>query len=68
WHMKTIMPLIGRLTTGHAEPFKYLYQTAMTFLSPQAFQKRLARVGFMDVEFKQYLLGGIAIHTGQKSG
>ncbi|MCG8604132.1 ubiquinone/menaquinone biosynthesis methyltransferase [bacterium] len=67
-HMKTIMPLIGRLTTGHAAPFKYLYQTAMTFLSPQAFQKRLARVGFRDVEFKQYLLGGIAIHTGQKSG
>jgi demethylmenaquinone methyltransferase/2-methoxy-6-polyprenyl-1,4-benzoquinol methylase len=65
-HMKTIMPLIGRLTTGHSEPFHYLYHTTMTFLSPQEFKKRLEDAGFVNVNFKRFLLGGIAIHFGEK--
>jgi demethylmenaquinone methyltransferase/2-methoxy-6-polyprenyl-1,4-benzoquinol methylase len=67
-HMKTIMPLIGRLVTGDVEPFKYLYQTAMTFLSPQEFQLRLEKAGFVEVRSRLYLLGGVAIHSGRRPG
>ncbi|NIR47202.1 ubiquinone/menaquinone biosynthesis methyltransferase [candidate division KSB1 bacterium] len=66
-HMRTIMPLIGRLATGQGAPFKYLYQTTMTFLSPTQFKQSLQNAGFVEIDFKSYLLGGIAIHYGKKS-
>ncbi len=66
-HMKTVMPLIGKLTTGNTEPFHYLYQTTMTFLSPLEFKEKLERAGFEKVGFKRFLLGSIAIHFGQKN-
>jgi demethylmenaquinone methyltransferase/2-methoxy-6-polyprenyl-1,4-benzoquinol methylase len=66
-HMKTVMPLIGKLATGNTEPFHYLYQTTMTFLSPLEFKARLEKAGFEEVGYKRFLLGGIAIHYGQKS-
>lgn len=65
-HMKTVMPLVGRLATGQSEPFQYLYQTTMTYLSPEAFRTRLECAGFEDVGFQTYLFGGIAIHSARK--
>jgi len=66
-HMKSIMPVIGWITTGKKEPFQYLCQTTMTFLSPEEFKERLEQARFGQVAFKRYLLGGVAIHSGQKS-
>lgn len=65
-HMKLVTPLIGKLTTGKTEPFKYLYNTTMTFLAPEPFAARLKQAGFVDVSYQTYLFGGIAIHFGRK--
>ncbi len=65
-HMSKIMPLIGRLATGNASPFRYLYQTTMTFLTPQQFCERLQAAGFAEVSWQTHLMGGIAIHYGRK--
>jgi len=65
-HMSKVMPLIGRLTTGSSSPFDYLYQTTMTFLTPEQFRQKLENAGFVEVNWRAYLLGGIAIHSGRK--
>ena len=65
-HMKTIMPLIGKLTAGKSTPFQYLCETTMTFLSPEEFGQRLQKAGFAGVSWKNFLFGVIAIHFGQK--
>lgn len=65
-HLKTVMPLIGRLTAGRSSPFDYLRETTLTFLAPQEFKLRLQDAGFVDVGWRSFLLGGIAIHYGQK--
>ena len=65
-HMKTIMPLIGKLTAGKSTPFQYLCETTLTFLSPEEFKQRLENAGFAGVSWKNFLFGGIAIHFGQK--
>lgn len=65
-HMRSVMPIIGRLTTGAWLPFHYLYQTTMTFLPPEDFKVYLEKAGFINVRWKSYLLGGIAIHYGNK--
>ena len=66
-HLKTIMPLIGKLAAGQSTPFSYLRETTMTFLSPLEFRDRLEKAGFTNVNWQTFLLGGIAIHFGQKS-
>ena len=66
FHLKTIMPIIGKLTTGQSSPFKYLSETTLTFLSPQQFKHKLENTGFQEVGYKKYLFGGIAIHYGTK--
>ncbi len=65
-HLKTIMPLIGRLATGVSTPFGYLRQTTMTFLTADEFKQRLEQAGFAGVGWETYLFGGIAIHFGVK--
>ncbi len=65
-HLKTIMPIIGKLTTGQSSPFTYLGKTTMTFLNAPQFKSRLEKAGFQKVNWKTYLLGGIAIHYGEK--
>ena len=65
-HMRFVMPLIGKLAAGKWTPFKYLCETTMTFLPPESFKKRLETAGFQDVQWRTFLLGGIAIHCGQK--
>lgn len=65
-HLKWVMPFIGRLSAGSAQPFHYLRQTTLTFLSPVDFKTRLEEAGFCDVGWKTFLLGGIALHFGEK--
>ena len=65
-HMKTVMPLIGKLTAGKSTPFQYLCETTMTFLSPEEFKQRLENAGFPAANWQKFLFGGIAIHIGQK--
>lgn len=65
-HLKTVMPLIGKLTTGQFSPFVYLGKTTMTFLTAPQFKERLDKAGFQKVNWQTYLLGGIAIHYGEK--
>jgi ubiquinone/menaquinone biosynthesis methyltransferase len=65
-HMRYIMPLIGKLASGQWTPFRYLCETTMTFLPPAEFTKRLEKAGFCNVKWSTFLLGGIAIHSGEK--
>jgi len=65
-HMKTVMPLIGKLTAGKSTPFQYLCETTMTFLSPEEFKQRLENAGFEAADWQNFLFGGIAIHFGKK--
>jgi len=65
-HLKTIMPLIGKMTAGASSPFSYLGNTALTFLKPEEFAQRLTAAGFSEVAWQPFMLGGICIHTGLK--
>ena len=66
-HMKIMMPLIDRFIAGKSEPFKYLYQTTMAFITPAELITKLEKAGFTEINYRSYLLGGIAIHYGKKS-
>ena len=61
-----VIPQLGRLVTGDAEPYRYLVESIRTFPKPETFAAMIRDAGFSRVTH-QPLTGGIAaIHSGWK--
>jgi demethylmenaquinone methyltransferase / 2-methoxy-6-polyprenyl-1,4-benzoquinol methylase len=61
-----IVPLIGRLISGHGEAYAYLPDSARHFPPPEELKKIMERAGLSHVSFRRYGLGAVAIHVGSK--
>ncbi|HEX9006938.1 MAG TPA: bifunctional demethylmenaquinone methyltransferase/2-methoxy-6-polyprenyl-1,4-benzoquinol methylase UbiE [Bacteroidota bacterium] len=63
-YFRRILPLVGRLISGHADAYRYLPATVLRFPEGQEFLGVLTRAGFTGVA-EERLTGGIAsIYTG----
>ena len=61
-----MIPQIGRLVAGDAEPYRYLVESIRTFPKPEAFSAMIREAGLARVAH-QPLTGGIAaIHSAWK--
>ncbi len=65
-HLNIIIPVLGRLVTGEADAYRYLPDSTQQFREPEELASVMREVGLLDVEFKQFMFGTIAIHAGQK--
>jgi demethylmenaquinone methyltransferase/2-methoxy-6-polyprenyl-1,4-benzoquinol methylase len=65
-HMRYVIPLLGRLVTGHRDAYEYLPNSSETFLSAEELAKCMEEAGFEQVGFRRRNAGTIAIHWGQK--
>ena len=62
----SVIPQLGRLVTGDAEPYRYLVESIRMFPKPEAFAAMIRDAGFGRVTH-QALSGNIAaIHSGWK--
>jgi len=61
-----VVPLLGRIITGHREAYRYLPESARNFLPPPALKAIMERAGLRDVRFRRLSLGAVAVHTGTK--
>ncbi len=68
FYFNHIVPLLGRIITGHAEAYRYLPESARNFPAPPALKAIMERAGLCDVRFRRMSLGAVAIHTGTKPG
>jgi len=67
FYLRTIVPIIGGLVSGHYKAYKYLNQSIERFPYGQSFCALMAAQGFKNIEAHP-LLGGIAtIYQGDKS-
>jgi len=66
FYFRRILPLVGRLLSGHPTAYAYLPASVEEFPPPQALVQRMAGAGFGDCGFR-LLTGGIAaIHWGKR--
>jgi len=65
-YTRRLMPLIGRLVTGSAEPFEYLYRSIQEWETPEAFAGRIRGAGFEEVDYRRMGLGTVALHTARR--
>jgi demethylmenaquinone methyltransferase/2-methoxy-6-polyprenyl-1,4-benzoquinol methylase len=66
FYFRRILPLVGRLVSGHPTAYAYLPASVEQFPTPEALAQRLRGAGFSDCGFR-LLTGGIAaIHWGKR--
>lgn len=59
-------PVVGRLVTGEAAPYRYLVDSIRMHPDQSAFQRLMEEAGFANVEYHDLLGGAAAIHRGCK--
>jgi demethylmenaquinone methyltransferase/2-methoxy-6-polyprenyl-1,4-benzoquinol methylase len=61
-----VIPPMGRMVTGEAEPYQYLVESIRKFPRPQAFADMIAAAGFRRASFTPMTGGVVALHSGWK--
>ena len=64
FYFRRILPLVGRVVSGHPWAYSYLPESVKEFPGPEALAERMARSGFRETRW-ELLSGGIAaLHVG----
>ena len=66
WYFKHLLPLIGRIVSGHGAAYSYLPASVGTFPPPPEFMKVLRQAGFEDVRAVPLTFGIVYLYTARK--
>ncbi len=61
-----VIPPLGRMVTGEAEPYQYLVESIRKFPKPKVFEGMIADAGFARASHTMLTGGVVAIHSGWK--
>jgi len=67
-YFEIVLPVLGRLISGHKDAYSYLPDSVAGFPKGDAFASILKENGFELVRFKQLTFGITTIYTGIKHG
>ena len=65
-HLNTIIPTLGKLVTGDSAAYRYLPDSTQQFQGPDELAETMRRAGFVDVAYRLFMFGTIAIHSGRR--
>ena len=65
-HFSRVVPLAGRLITGHRSAYRYLPLSVDHFLTPPELSGRLRDAGFAVRSVRLMMLGTIALHVAER--
>jgi demethylmenaquinone methyltransferase/2-methoxy-6-polyprenyl-1,4-benzoquinol methylase len=66
FYFHRILPLIGRLVSGHRTAYTYLPRSVAHFPETDALAAAMRAAGFRDVRWETLTFGIAAIHVGTK--
>jgi demethylmenaquinone methyltransferase/2-methoxy-6-polyprenyl-1,4-benzoquinol methylase len=67
WYFRSVLPLIGRLISGHSGAYSYLPASVGTFPPPAEFMTLLRQAGFAEVHAVSLTLGIVYLYTAVKA-
>ena len=67
WYFRRVLPLIGRLISGHTGAYSYLPASVGTFPPPAEFMTLLRQAGFAEVRAVSLTFGIVYLYTGVKA-
>ncbi|MBN1908061.1 MAG: ubiquinone/menaquinone biosynthesis methyltransferase [Deltaproteobacteria bacterium] len=65
-YYRLIIPIIGSLISGERDAYRYLPETTLRFIRPEAMAIKLKEAGLIDVKYRRFMFGNIAVHWGIK--
>lgn len=67
FYFDRILPLVGRIVSGHPWAYRYLPESVKEFPGPAGLGRRMEGAGFQRVRWRFLTLGIAAIHVGVKA-
>ena len=67
FYFENILPLTGRIISGHKSAYSYLPASVANFPKGNEFKKMLEESGFHNVSYKQLTFGIVTLYTGLKN-
>lgn len=67
FYFENILPLTGRIISGHKSAYSYLPASVANFPQGNEFKKMLEESGFDNVSFKELTFGIVTLYTGLKN-
>ena len=65
---RVIVPMVGRLLSGHSGPYTYLLNSVDDFSTPAELADSMRQAGFTDVSHRVLYVGLVTLHVGTKPG
>jgi demethylmenaquinone methyltransferase/2-methoxy-6-polyprenyl-1,4-benzoquinol methylase len=62
----SVIPKMGELLTGDADPYQYLVESIRQFPDQEKFVEMIREAGFINVQYRNMTQGVVAIHSGRK--
>ena len=66
FHLKLIIPLLGRLVGGNRTAYTYLPETTRNFMKPHEMGAIMQKAGFESVDCQLLMFGTMTIHSGRR--
>jgi demethylmenaquinone methyltransferase/2-methoxy-6-polyprenyl-1,4-benzoquinol methylase len=66
WYFKRVLPLVGRLISGHSGAYTYLPASVGTFTPPAEFVTLLRQSGFTDIQAVPLTFGIVYLYTAAR--
>jgi demethylmenaquinone methyltransferase/2-methoxy-6-polyprenyl-1,4-benzoquinol methylase len=60
------IPLLGRLISGDSDAYSYLPESTQKFKTPQELAALMRGAGFVNVAWKSFMFGTMAVHWGER--
>ena len=64
WYFTKVLPRIGWLISGHQSAYTYLPKSVSRFFRPPELAALMTSVGYQSVEFREWTMRTVALHTG----
>lgn len=64
--LRRVLPLLGKLLRLEGEAYAYLPESTLRFASRETLAAAMERAGFVDVAYRDLMLGNLCVHWGRK--
>ncbi len=66
FHLKYVIPTLGTVISGNRDAYDYLPESTQKFKTPPELKALMIDAGFVNVTFKTFMFGTMAVHWGEK--
>jgi len=66
FHLKAVIPTLGRLITGQADAYRYLPESTLGFKTADELAALMRAAGLVDVGYQRFMFDTMAVHWGSK--